>query len=369
MKQHIISLPHHPKRVITISLIIALAIGIFGYTEINKKVLSSVIKGDSNIDANMGYSSFPSQNLTLGFLAGGRIKSVSVKAGDKVKRGQVLAALDAENTLGSLIQAMAAYKTAQANYQKIINGATGSAIDVAKAAAHTAEINLDGVTKQQDFLVTNAHANFLNSTLSANLLYRVNDSIAAPSITGAYNKDVEGSIIFVVNQAGPGGAYISFSGIENGSATVSVAVPQAIGNTGLYIKFPSVDPYTGTYWEIDIPNKNAPNYLANYNAYQSSLVAKNQTISNAQPLRDQANASLVALSTAARPEDVAVAQAQMDNAAGAVQIAQATYKNTIITAPADGTVTSVAIAPGQIATPNAPAMEFISTASAVTPSN
>jgi multidrug resistance efflux pump len=64
--------------------------------------------------------------------------------------------------------------------------------------------------------------------------------------------------------------------------------------------------------------------------------------------------------SAARPEDVAVAQAQMDNAKGAVQIAQANLKNTIITAPADGTILSVAITPGQIAIPNAPAIEFIS---------
>ena len=100
--------------------------------------------------------------------------------------------------------------------------------------------------------------------------------------------------------------------------------------------------------------------MANYNAYQVAQGTKNQAIANAQATLDQANTSLTALVAAARPEDVATAQAQMDNASGAVQIAQAAFQNTIITAPSDGTVVSVAIAPGQIATPNSPAIEFTS---------
>jgi HlyD family secretion protein len=351
-------LPHHPKRVIVLSLIVALAVGIFGYEIINKSVPTPIVKDNSNINIDSN-PSLP-QDLTLGFLAGGRIKSVSVKAGDHVFKGKILAALDAGNTEGALAQAKAAYETAKANYQKIINGATSTAIDVAKAAVNTAQVNLDGVTKQQNLLVTNARINFLNSTLTAKS--RENNSLVPPSITGAYTKDTEGNIILKINQTGSGG-YVSFSGIENGTTPASAASPQPIGDSGLYIDFSSISPYFGTSWEIDIPNTTAPNYLANYNAYQTALSAKTQMISNAKASLDQANASLTALVTAARPEDVATAQAQMDNALGAVQIAQAAYENTIITAPGNGTVVSVSISPGQIATPNAPAIQFISNSS------
>ena len=96
------------------------------------------------------------------------------------------------------------------------------------------------------------------------------------------------------------------------------------------------------------------------NAYQSALQTKNQLVSNAQAVLDQANSSLNALVSAARPEDVAVAQAQVNNADGAVQIAEAAYENTIIVAPTDGTIMSVSITPGQIAVVNAPAIEFTS---------
>ncbi len=354
MKQHIISLPHHPKRVIVISLIVATAIGIFGYIKINEKPTNlPSIKNIQTTDISS------SRNLTLGFLAGGRIKSVFVKAGDIVKKGQVLATLDAGNTLGALASAKAVYKDSEANYQKIMSGAANSAILVAKAAVNTAQVNLDGIIKQQNTLVANAHTNLLNSTFSANLQNGDNSSITAPFISGTYVKGAEGNIIFTINQAG-NSSYLTFSGIENGTSLVSTTTPQAIGDTGLYIEFISVSPYIGTTWVINIPNKTAEDYLSNYNAYQSALEAQSQTVGNAQASLDQAKASMVALTTSARPEDVAMAQAQMDNAQGAVLIAQATYENTIITAPNDGTVVSISITPGQIATPNAPAIEFVS---------
>ena len=350
--KHIKSLPHHPKRVIIISLIVALAIGIFGYAEINKTPATTVVPV-TNTDTDIASA----QNLTLGFLVGGRIASVSVKAGDMVTKGETLATLDAGNAEGALSQAKAAYAIAQANYQKIINGATGSAIDVAKAAVNAAQVNLDGVTKQQKLLVANADTNLLNSIIVATL--DGDTSITPPSITGTYTEGTEGTLTFTVNQTGNTG-YITFSGLASGTADASTTVPEPIGNTGLYIEFSSIAPYAGTTWNINIPNTNAANYLANYNAYQSALQTQSQAVANAQSALDQANASLSALVSAARPEDVATAQAQVSNAEGAVQIAEAALQNTIITAPADGTVVSVTIAPGQIAMPNAPAIIFTS---------
>ncbi|MEI6280810.1 MAG: biotin/lipoyl-binding protein [bacterium] len=353
MKKYLKSLPHQPKKVLIISLIVALSVGTFGYFKINKKVPIPIIKESSSISINHS----PTSNLSLGFLAGGRIKSVSVKANDIVKKGQELAALSSDNTLGALTQARAVYKTAQSNYEKIINGATGTAIDVAKAVVNTAQVNLDGTKRQQDLLVYNAYTNLLNSTISANT--EVDNSPTPPSITGTYTKGIEGNIILNIYQTGNGG-YISLSGLVSGTTTVSSTVAQAIGDTGLFIKFPSSSQYSGTIWKIKLPNDTAPNYLTNYNAYLSALETKNQTTSNGEAVLDQAKTSLAALVTSARPEDIAMAQAQMDNAAGAVQIAQAAYQNTIITAPVDGKIISVSILPGQIASPNSPAIEFTS---------
>jgi multidrug efflux pump subunit AcrA (membrane-fusion protein) len=353
MNKHIKTLHHHPRRVIAISLVIALAIGAYGYSKINQKPAHPFTE---NTTTNVPDTT-TNQNLTLGFLSVGRIKTVSVKAGDVVKKGQILATLDAGNVVGALTEAKAAYAVAESNYQKVINGATSAAIDVAKAQVNTAQVNLSGITKQQNVLVGSAHLNLLNSTLIAKSQADSNTTLPAPIISGTYTKNIEGTIIISIIQDGTGG-YFNISGLVTGTGTTSTTTPQSILDTGMSIEFPTGSSYAGTTWQISIPNTNAPNYLANYNAYQSALENQNQAINSAQAMLDQANASLTALATAARPEDVRVAQAQVDIALGAVQIAQATYDNTIITAPENGTVVSVNITPGQIAIANAPAIEF-----------
>ena len=118
------------------------------------------------------------------------------------------------------------------------------------------------------------------------------------------------------------------------------------------MQFPAGTSYTGTTWNINIPNTTASNYLANYNAYQTALETQTQAVSNAQAALDQANASLTALESVARPEDIEAAQAQVDSAQGAYQAAQGMYDNNFIKAPINGTVTFVNVEVGQNATPN-----------------
>lgn len=347
------NLIHQPKKFTLLVAIVAIAIGVLGYIRINKTPsYSFVTAGPAVIAASSGAP----QNFALGFLSAGRIQNVSVKAGDTVTKGRVLASLDAGNAAGALAQAKAAYESAQANYQKIINGATGAAIDVAKAAVNTATVNLEQITKQQDVLVNNAKSIYFNSTLTAKSVG--GSTLTPPSISGVYTKETEGIITIAVNQGGDTGGYFRLSGLVSGTGVVSTALPEPIADTGLSVQFPVGVAYIGTTWTIDIPNTTAPNYLANFNAYQSALQTRSQAIALAQASLDQAQASLVALATAARPEDIAAAKAQIDNAAGAVQIAESLYANTIITAPASGTIIAVSIAPGQIAVPNAPAIQL-----------
>ena len=68
-------------------------------------------------------------------------------------------------------------------------------------------------------------------------------------------------------------------------------------------------------------------------------------VSVAQANLDQANSVLLQKVSKARPEDVA-------SATGALQVAQGTYDNNFIYAPADGLVTSINIGVGEIALAN-----------------
>ncbi len=358
MKQHVITFFHKPHLVAIVSIIIALVIGVLGYLSTHKAPAyqyATVAAG--TISGSVGGSSHV-QNLTLGFLSSGRIKTVAAKVGDTVTAGTVLATLDAGNAAGALTQAKAAYQTAQANYQKVVNGATGPAIDVAKAGVNTAQVNLDQATAQQNVLVKNAYSNLLNSALQAKTTLQA--SPTPPTISGSYTKGVEGTLTIDVREGGSSG-YLVLSGIATGAVDLSTTTAQSLGDTGLFIKFPASTPYYGTTWTIAVPNTEALNYLANKNAYDTALQTRTQTLAALSAILDQAKATLAQTVSAARPEDVAQAQAQVDNAAGALQIAQAAYDNTVIKAPNDGKITAVSIAPGEIATPNTPAIEFLAT--------
>jgi len=355
MKQHLISLPHHPKRVIIISLILALSIGIFGYLKINKKVQNPSIKDNSTMNENISSNSSP-MGLTLGFLSSGRVKSISVKAGDNVKKGEVLATIDADNEDGGLIQAEAAYEVAKANYQKIINGATKTAVDIAKTSVNTAEVNLNGISKQQEVLVNNALRSLLNSSLEAQSVSD-NEAHDSPTISGTYECKNEGSYDLQIYSSS-GGYSLNYSGLENGTLFLT-DVPRPLGDCGLLLAFDKTKtPQAGAKFNIQIPNKNAANYSSNNNAYKLALQNKEQAISGAQAALNQAQAAFESVVTNARPEDVAIAEAEVERAHGAL-IANPTYGNMIISAPTNGTVTAIYISLGQTIKPNSGAIGFL----------
>ncbi len=358
MKSSVAKFFHNPKAVTITALVIAVVIGVFGYSRIHKApVYTYATAGAGTITTN-GSGSAAMQNLTLGFVSGGKIGTVNVKAGDAVKQGEVLATLDAENVVGSLTQAKAAYAAAEASYEKVIAGATGSTIDVAKAAVNTAQVNLDQATAQQTQLVANAYSNLLNSTLAAESASGTS-SLTPPTITGTYTGTAEGTLTITFHTTGSGnGTYFTLSGLATGTSQLNQTSPTPLADTGLSVSIPNTGTYGETSWTVAVPNTNAANYLANLNAYKQAQVTQTQVLAAANAALTQAQASLTMTATAARPEDVAAAQAAVQSAQGAVQIAQGAYDNTIITAPGAGTVTSVSITPGQIAAPGASAIQL-----------
>ncbi|MCX6751720.1 MAG: efflux RND transporter periplasmic adaptor subunit, partial [Candidatus Nomurabacteria bacterium] len=174
----------------------------------------------------------------------------------------------------------------------------------------------------------------------------------APTISGNYSKGIEGKITVSIYYTGNGVSF-SVGGIASGGGIVTTTTPQPIGDSGLYIKFPSTTSSNVTEWVINIPNKKASDYLTNYNAYQVALENQNQTVKNAQASLDQANASLAALLTPARSEDIAQAQANVDSIIAKIQ-------NAKIIAPISGVITQFDAKVGQFASSSVPLVSIIS---------
>jgi RND family efflux transporter MFP subunit len=264
-------------------------------------------------------------DLDLAFSSSGLVRSVPVSVGDKVWAGQVLASLDNASEYAAL-------KSAQARYQKVVAGSSSQDVAVAEAALRTAKTSLANAMKVQDTLVANAHRALLNADLTPAL--SGGTSGTAPTVTGTYSSDEEGSYVIVPHVTGSEG-YFTYSGVESGTGTISTSAPKPLGTRGLYIQFSSDFANNASItWTVLLPNPKSASYLSVYNAYQNALKTRDSAVAAAEDAVAQAEANLALKQAPAQSADLAVAQADVD-------AAQATYQKTLLIAPAAGTVTRV----------------------------
>ncbi|MCX6752823.1 MAG: efflux RND transporter periplasmic adaptor subunit [Candidatus Nomurabacteria bacterium] len=272
-------------------------------------------------------------DLNLSFNKGGVVKGVSVAVGDTVKAGQVLAHLDQGEALATLTQARGSLMSAQAKYG---TGSTAGGTALSEVSFSSAEIDLENVKKAQDILVNNAYNTLLNSTIEAVPEDSSNDYVN-PVISGTYSLGKEGTLN-IKNYQSVNGYSFDLSGLTTGTGSLNYNTPQPLGNSGLYIKLPSDSSNSSVVdWKIVIPNTHAVDYLKNYNAYQDALKNRDIAVSNAEANLSQKKAEL------------SVGGAEIVFAQGVLQSAEAAYENTVIRAPADGTITRVDIKYGELA--------------------
>lgn len=299
-------------------------------------------------------------DLNLSFKASGSVRKVAVKVGQRVKEGDVLANLDQKDQAAALTSARGGLASANANYRRVLDGASSEEVQVAQAAVTLAQVTLDSAKKslqntkqQQQILVDNAYRSLLNSSPEA-APASSNLSGGSIAVSGQYADTQEGTYTIRV---GSNGARFDLLGLESGTFDLTKGQSTPLGTRGLEITFSNASYINGEIWTIDIPNKQASTYTTNLNAYnaaletqRSSITAAENAVASAQASVDQAIASLNLKKAAARPADVASAQAQVLSAQGQVQTAEAALENTIIRAPSNGTITKVDIKVGEQAT-------------------
>jgi multidrug efflux pump subunit AcrA (membrane-fusion protein) len=162
-------------------------------------------------------------DLNLSFKVSGVVQSVGVKVGDKVKAGQVIATLDQKDQLASVTSARGALASADANYKKVLAGASSEEVVVAQKAVDAAQTTLDNAKKnaanvkeQQQLLVDNAYKMLLNSTFVA-VEDQENEGTASVTITGTYTGTETGTYTIETYVYGSKGLSFTANGLEQGS--------------------------------------------------------------------------------------------------------------------------------------------------------
>ena len=286
-------------------------------------------------------------DLSLSFNSTGVVKGMKVSVGDKVSKGAILANLDGGSAYGAVKTAEGALKAAKAKYDKLVAGTSNEEIALAEVTLKNSQIDLENTKSQQNALFENAKKTLLNTDLEA-ISENNNTGNTAPTISGTYNGAIEGQYIITTYSTGAGG-YFSVSGLSSGGGAINTSV-NPLGNQGLYITFPSnFSTSANSTWTVDVPNKKSADYLTNLNALNSVIETKNKAIASAQALVDSNTAQLAVKRAAARTFELDLAEADVISAQGQMQSAQATYENTLLRAPASGTITKVNLKLGELA--------------------
>ena len=363
-------------------------------------------------------------NLNLSFQSSGVVEKIAVATGSQVKNGDVIAILSQANVMASLTSASGQLAQAQANYNKVLAGAspeqinvTQKSVDSARVAYSNAVSQLANIKSSTAATISQAQTTLADlqspTTLSDNkrsaILITIANQLAAikadldkekqilddNNLKDTFSvvdqnslnnfKNANSQVQALLNIANASlvnaQAYKSDANIYQAVMDSTDALNQntsalnycysALQNSITSSKFSQVqlDTYKSSInAALSSENSGISLIKSSRQALTDSLTAANNAVTNselsstsqissaqnqinsAKASLQQAEASLAQQKAKAQPADIQAANAQLLSAQGTVQAAQTALGNTILKAPADGTITQVNSKVGQQAT-------------------
>jgi multidrug efflux pump subunit AcrA (membrane-fusion protein) len=292
---------HRKKTIIGIIIVVIVILIIAGGSKSGAPVNPYTVATQNIIDQVLLSGRTESINsVSLGFADSGRVNRVFVTEGQMVKKGQVLAELEAGDLFAQLSSA--------------------------KAELTIARANINTVNNQQDSLVETAKR-ALYGSLEAYPMDAFSTK-SGPTIYGSYNGDEAGEYkLEIYSSSAPTGASVSYSGLESGVTPLTVGSRIALGTKGLYIQFPDAN-YVSSKWVIPVPNNRSSSYAGLKSAYDTAVASRNVATGNANN-----NALLL--------------QARVDQAVATVNQINSAIARRKIVAPFSGTISSVDLKEGE----------------------
>ncbi len=341
------------KRIVITILIIIIAAAIFYLrAQSNKEtplITTTVETGDVRQLVSVSGIVETEQLAELAFPVSGIVRSVAVSAGTIVKAGDTIASLDTRSLLADRSEAQASLSQTIASRDELLAGPTVSARDITAETLASAESSLATTRISEDRKIKNSYQALLSNDLEART-DDINERAVAPSITGSYTCNNEGSytIEMFSSKADSGYSY-RLSGLENGTYEATNDQPAPFGSCGLFIRFDASSSYDRSAWEVNIPNKESSSYTTFRNAYELAKTQADGSIALAEQNLMVASATAENQNAPARNEAVIRANASITQARARLERIDAAISDRTILAPFDGTITDVNILSGETA--------------------
>lgn len=299
----------------------------YQYTSVKRGLFTSQVSSTGQVISNSQVDLKPKVNAS--------VVGVYVRAGDRVKNGQVLFRLDAVDAYKQVRDAKTTLESAKIALEKLKNPKTIDIMSITSSIKQEQDAKI-----AQDLKVTTAYKTLLTSGIQA---YSENSYTVetAPTITGSYTKNVEGQLKISVYQGGTTGYSFGLAGISSGSGQINSIVAQPLGDTGLYIKWNSANPQTN--WIINIPNKQSTSYSSNYDAWQNAITTRDTANAASDRTIENLKQKLADLTPGDDNVDVRSAKLQVEQRQNSLSDAQQSLSNYTIVAPFDGVMANVSV--------------------------
>lgn len=290
-------------------------------------------------------------DLSLSFQGGGVVRRVLVKEGDKVSQGQTLAYLDQSSAMATLTTAQGALAQAQANYEKVMAGATAQTIKTSQDTVNSA---------QQD--LTNEYNGGIN-TLNSAYTYMYNAGATAQTIQNSYFSASDQEGIRVQNSKSDMDAsmqtakgFVDAASQSMAQADIDTAISKmilALNSAYSDINIIRAQCDQGIYYtKVAAADKTSlDTQKTNLNTALTSVTSLQQDVASLHLALQKAEDQLNVTKAPPTQADIDLAKAQILSAQGQVASAQATVNNSVVIAPESGVITQVDIKVGEQATP------------------
>ena len=289
------------------------ALGFFGYQRFLAPVPATptpapAAKMEAEVVAAQGFV-VPQHSSDLAFRAGGRVTEILIAEGDRVKQGQALIRLQADQLQAAVAQAQAALDLAKANLDQVKQGARAEDIAAAGAQVKAAQAQVRAASAERDRLTggaTDAAIAAAQAQLASTLVEQKLAQDTLDRLPDFVHGTPEEQLRFKVNAAN-----------EAVNAARS-ALTEATQGSGKQVQ------------------------------------AAQANVAGAQAQIDIAQAQLDRLKAGATPAQIAAAQAGVAQAEAGLQAAQAALNEATLIAPFDGTIAEINTETGQVVGPGVP---------------
>ena len=341
--------------------ILAIAIGIWYVVAGAKPTLGSytVSRGNVISSVNIPGTVSSSNNVDLSFQESGRIAKMYVQEGQLVTQGQELASLDNSAQQTSLSQQEATLASAQANYKRLLDGATVQDVKTSQDAVNSAQQNLTNAYSGAINTLNNASTAMYNADTVAITLqknYFTSQDSSGIAVSGAKN-DIDANLQSAQNSVATAQKSMAPSDIDVAVSQIISSLNSVYADTNIIRNQSSQGTYYYAVTDADKASLDAQKTALN--AALTAATALQQNIASLklslQTAQDQLNVTTAPPTQA----NIDLQKAQIAAAEAQIQNAQLAISNAIIVAPFSGIARNVIGQAGMVVSPNVPVLSII----------